>query len=162
MLEKVQAWWSGLSTREHTLLTMATALSFVFIFGFGILTPILRAQNSTALRLQTVTTERLLVQSGIERIQASSAHLAGSADDIDVFRRMVTESAKNKGLSITRLQATQGGGLQIILDLVDPVPLYVWLNELSSEPGGVVTEATLEGREGGYVQAVIELAAGGL
>ena len=159
MSEKIQVWWSGLAPREHALLAMAAGLSFVFLFGFGVLTPILRAQSDTATRLQAVTTEHLLIQRGIERLQANSSGVIGGVEDFDGFRLLVAESAKENGLSITRLQATQGGGLQIILDTADPLLLYAWLNQLSAQPGGIVTEATLEGREGGQVQAVIELSA---
>lgn len=161
MVEKIQIWWAGLAPREHILVTMAAALSLVFLLAFGFLAPLMRMHNNTSAELRTVTTEHVMVQQGVQRLQASSARTKGTVSDIDVFRLLVTETAKKNGLSITRLQATQSGGLQIILDAVNPIQLYTWLNELSEQPGGSVLEASIEVRGEGQIQAVVELLAGG-
>jgi len=158
-MDKVQAWWAGLAPREHILLAIAGGLTLLFVFAFGLIAPVQKAHSNAHSVLEATTKDYILVKRTVNQLDAGASQFVGKADDIDQFRLMVTQTAKQNALSITRLQSADDNSLQIILDTADPTRLYAWLEELSTLPGGVISGATIEGLEGGQVQAVIELVA---
>lgn len=154
-------WWQSREPREQVLIGIAALLTLVIIGVFGIYQPVKAANADAKLRLQNAAIDQALVRRGVQTLQGTAAIEAEPAANADTFRTLVTRSARGSGLSISRLQNSGDGGLQIVFEDVDPVRLFTWLDQMSAEPGGKVVSANISSRDAGMVLATIELQSAG-
>lgn len=77
----------------------------------------------------------------------------------DAFKAAITQSASEKGLSITRLQsgATTVG---VMIEQADPRLVFFWLEDLERRIGAAIVSLSVEQASGERVRVNVELSRG--
>jgi type II secretory pathway component PulM len=147
--------WIGLVPREKLLITIAAALTIGIVLVFGLVSPLVKAKADASQRLDRVSQDYALIEQGLRRIGPEESGSQRPASDSDAFRLEVIRMAQQSGLSVDRVQAGQGGRVQVVISDVSPPLMYAWLEEVARLPGGETYAATITSRADA-IQAVIE------
>lgn len=148
--------WNQREPREKVLIFVAAALSFIILVWFGIASPLRDANARAHDNLQQAIADKKLIEQSLANYRAGGQPALGAATDFDAFRSDVTRTAQLNGLAISRLQGNTDGSLQLVFSDAVPSSIFLWLEEISTYPGGAPVRANLSVRND-EIQAIIDL-----
>ncbi|MEO0882947.1 MAG: type II secretion system protein M [Pseudomonadota bacterium] len=153
-------WWETREPRERLLLSVAGVLTFLVLGYLLVIQPLSNARQQASQALASAQTDRAIVDRGISVLANTDVTSSGAAPDVDDFRTMVTRSAREAGLSLSRVQRGSDGTIQLRFDDAEPPRLFAWLATIESQPGGEIVAASISARNDERIEAVIELRGG--
>lgn len=153
-------WWETREPRERLLLSIAGGLTLLVLGYLLVIRPLSSAGQDADRALNSAQADRSIVERGIAVLSSSDATSAGAAPDVDDFRSMVTRSAREAGLSLSRVQRGGDGTIQLRFDDTEPPLLFAWLATIENQPGGEIVAASISARNDERIEAVIELRGG--
>ncbi|MEO1407024.1 MAG: type II secretion system protein GspM [Pseudomonadota bacterium] len=153
-------WWETREPRERLLLSIAALLTLLVLGYLLVISPLSSAREDAGRALASAQADRAIEERGIAAIGSADASSSGAAPDVDDFRTMVTRSAREAGLSLSRVQRGSDGTIQLRFDDAEPPRLFAWLATIESEPGGEIVAASISARNDERIEAVIELRGG--
>ncbi|MEG0009194.1 GspM family type II secretion system protein ExeM [Aeromonas lusitana] len=134
MMDKLQGWWRGISTREQRLVAVGGSFLLLGLCYWAIWQPI---ANRIAERERQVVNQQQTLAWLKEKGQEVLAMQASSGRQIDTSGTLdgvVNRTAFNQKIKIARLQP-QGQELQVWIDTVPFDDLLLWLATLSDQHG---------------------------
>ncbi|MNF48119.1 Type II secretion system protein M [compost metagenome] len=134
MMDKLQGWWRGISTREQRLVAVGGGIFLIGLCYWLIWQPV---ANRIAERERQVINQQQTLAWLKEKGQEVLAMQAGSGRQIDTSGTLdgvVNRTAFNQKIKIARLQP-QGQELQVWIDTVPFDDLLLWLATLSDQHG---------------------------
>ncbi|MGD2131802.1 MAG: type II secretion system protein GspM [Maricaulaceae bacterium] len=155
----MKQWWNGLSGRERALIALAGGV--VLALGFAQLVMIPLRKERAQAQAAFLESEQLLAEVRAGAARAPAASPAAVTDDGSSLRATLMATARARGLTISRVQPLDDGGLSLRFDAADPVVLYEWIAAAADDRGVLVRQASLSRVEsGGFVQATVVLEGG--
>ena len=134
MMDKLQGWWRGISTREQRLVAVGGGIFLIGLCYWLIWQPV---ANRIAERERQGINQQQTLAWLKEKGQEVLAMQAGSGRQIDTSGTLdgvVNRTAFNQKIKIARLQP-QGQELQVWIDTVPFDDLLLWLATLSDQHG---------------------------
>ena len=134
MMDKLQGWWHGISTREQRLVAVGGSCLLLGLCYWAIWQPV---ANRIAERERQVVNQQQTLAWLKEKGQEVLAMQGGSGRQIDTSGTLdgvVNRTAFNQKIKIARLQP-QGQELQVWIDTVPFDALLLWLATLSDQHG---------------------------
>lgn len=157
----MKSWWQGLVPRERFLIGVAGGLTTLVICFQFILVPALNARAAAKDNLQAATERLNVLQEAyqLKRLSDKQRPQTMNALSAEAFKAAVTQSATDKGLSISRLQNAGETSVSIVFDNSDPRLVFFWLNDVETRLGGQVERMSVEQSGGGQVRVNVDLEA---
>jgi len=152
-------WWAERDAREQLLLQIMLVAVTLFLAYMLVVRPILSKRDDLTRELDAAQIEADLVAAAIRE----TGSVSKTQSDIERvsnsdFRLVISRSAQQMGVSLTRLQPDQSGGLNIWADETTSTLLYTWLASLQDKHGIYVARASLQNSSGnGSIRAQILL-----
>lgn len=134
MMDKLQGWWRGISTREQRLVAVGGGILLLGLCYWAIWQPI---ANRIAERERQVSNQQQTLAWLKEKGQEVLAMQGSQGRQIDTSGTLdgvVNRTAFNQKIKIARLQP-QGQELQVWIDTVPFDDLLLWLATLSDQHG---------------------------
>ncbi|WP_310596939.1 GspM family type II secretion system protein ExeM [Aeromonas aquatica] len=134
MMDKLQGWWRGISTREQRLVAVGGSCLLIGLCYWAIWQPV---ANRIAERERQVVNQQQTLAWLKEKGQEVLAMQGSSGRQIDTSGTLdgvVNRTAFNQKIKIARLQP-QGQELQVWIDTVPFDALLLWLATLSDQHG---------------------------
>jgi general secretion pathway protein M len=134
MMDKLQGWWLGISTREQRLVAVGGSILLIGLCYWLIWQPV---ANRIAERERQVANQQQTLAWLKEKGQEVLALQGNSGRQIDTSGTLdgvVNRTAFNQKIKIARLQP-QGQELQVWIDTVPFDDLLLWLATLSDQHG---------------------------
>ena len=134
MMDKLQGWWHGISTREQRLVGVGGSILLLGLCYWVIWQPI---ANRIAERERQVINQQQTLAWLKEKGQEVLAMQGSSGRQIDTsgtLEGVVNRTAFNQKIKIARLQP-QGQELQVWIDTIPFDTLLLWLAALSDQYG---------------------------
>lgn len=134
MMDKLQGWWHGISTREQRLVAVGGSILLIGLCYWLIWQPV---ANRIAERERQVANQQQTLAWLKEKGQEVLALQGNSGRQIDTSGTLdgvVNRTAFNQKIKIARLQP-QGLELQVWIDTVPFDDLLLWLATLSDQHG---------------------------
>ncbi|MGY3944929.1 GspM family type II secretion system protein ExeM [Aeromonas tecta] len=134
MMDKLQGWWHGISTREQRLVAVGGSILLIGLCYWLIWQPV---ANRIAERERQVANQQQTLAWLKEKGQEVLALQGNSGRQIDTSGTLdgvVNRTAFNQKIKIARLQP-QGQELQVWIDTVPFDDLLLWLATLSDQHG---------------------------
>ncbi|MGC6501028.1 MAG: type II secretion system protein GspM [Henriciella sp.] len=159
----MKTWWSGLAARERYLMVCAAALLAVVVLFQFLLLPLYSTRSDMQADLERAGRKLERVETAYFQLRAagvSQAGVTGPAMNVDRFKAELTQSAREKGLGISRLQDS-GGRVGLTIDRGDPRLVFFWLEDLETRLGAKISRLSLEQAGGDFVRVTVEFEAGG-
>lgn len=132
-MDNIKTWWNGLILREQQLVGVCAVVLVIGIFYWGIWTPITDAERDAERALLAQQNTLSYVKQTANKI-AGLKQSGGPKGFSGSLSAAVTQSAKNYGLEITRMQP-QGNKIQVWMDEVPFDSLLGYLSDLVQEKG---------------------------
>jgi general secretion pathway protein M len=132
-VDNIKTWWNGLILREQQLVGACAVVLVIGIFYWGIWTPITDAERDAERALLAQQNTLSYVKQTANKI-AGLQQSGGSKGFSGSLSAAVTQSAKNYGLEITRMQP-QGNKIQVWMDEVPFDSLLGYLSDLVQKKG---------------------------
>ncbi len=153
-------WWRSREPREQLLLAAAGLVAVVVALVQGVWAPVASAREEAGGRRERASRDLATIQQGVAVMSGPDSGSQSAPPNPETFRAAVVASARERGLSINRLQTGPGGEVSVSMDDADPRVLFSWLAETRTLPGGEVISAAINNRGGGSVRAVVEFQGG--
>lgn len=162
----MRAWWESMAARERLLILVAGVLTVIVVAWQFVLVPSLSARAEASARLADSdrTVARLQESYGLQRARGSAAptNARPTSANMDDFKAGVTNSARQAGLAIARLQGNDPASVRLIFDDADPRLIFLWLEDVQANYSGQVSRFNMEQAGGGMVRVTVDLVPGGL
>lgn len=157
----MKTWWQGLVPREQLLIGVAGGLTALVICFQFILIPALDARAAAKDDMQSATERLNVLQEAYQSKRLGDTQRPQNINILsaEAFKAVVTQSATDKGLSISRLQNTGETSVGIVFDSSDPRLVFFWLNDVEMRLGGQVARLTVEQSGPGEVRVNVDLEA---
>ena len=151
----VVKWFSGRSPREQALLGLLGALLVGTVGWYGVANPLLNWRQAAAER--RAHAELAAVQAIQDANLVAGARTGRAAIAPDALPALLTATAAEAGVTVTREQPEGGGAHTVWLEGARPAAVFGWLAEVERR-GGVVRDVTALKSGGGVldVQATLE------
>lgn len=153
-------WWRAREPREQLLVALGGAVFVLVVLIQFVIIPVIagkadarRAYESEARMLDAVVAE--LASRPVALAGGSNA--AQSSLSGDALRTAVTTLARERGLSVARVQSGADGRISIAMESADPKVVFGWISECRAQYGVVVSRATLSESRDGTVRASVEV-----
>lgn len=154
----MKAWWLSLVLRERILIALAGSLtSLVVLFQF-VLSPMLNYRTELRAELERVSRDLERVETAYMRKRAMGGAMqpsSGMGISVDQLKAEITQSAREKGLEISRLQDT-AGRVGLTIDRGDPRLVFFWLEDIETRFGTKIARLNLEQAGGDRVRVTVE------
>lgn len=159
----MRSWWLGLASRERILVGTAGLLSVFVVLVQFVIVPSLDQRAALRADVETTTVRLERTERAYQRDRATGFRNAASASVIaaqgEDLKAQITQSAREKGLAISRLQGS-GGEVGLLIEQADPRLVFFWLEDVESRLGAQITNLTLEQSSGELVRVNVEVVAG--
>ncbi|MEL6829859.1 MAG: type II secretion system protein GspM [Pseudomonadota bacterium] len=159
----MRSWWLGMAPRERILVSVAGLLTSLVVLVQFIVIPMLDHRDALRADLETSTLRLERIERAYQRDRATGFRNAASASVIaaqgEDLKAQITQSAREKGLAISRLQGT-GGEVGLLIEQADPRLVFFWLEDVENRLGAQITSLTMEQSRGELVRVNVELVAG--
>lgn len=154
-------WWYDRDERERLLLTVMGIMIFLFLVYFLIYIPIKNHRTDLQYQYQAAISDAAIVNSAI--LEASKIKENDTerqiTSDADI-RQVISQSAQQLGLTLTRLQPDQTSGLNVWVDSVETPVFYRWVLDLQKKHGIYVARASLNNDNNGLIRVQLLLKSG--
>lgn len=146
--------------REQVLLAGLAVLLLLTVLWFGVLAPAINWRSDAAQRYANAAEgyETLLVQASEYRARSAQAVTAG---DREPLRTLADRTARERGLSISRVQPLEDGRLGVWMEQSDADALMGWLSVLAREHGVSAERVSLDRENDNRVRAQLTLVRAG-
>lgn len=152
-------WWMNLEVRERILIYVAGALAIFFVAWQFVMVPTIEDRRIARADLSATTTRLNILQEAYQGklVLGSVSTPSQPTLSSDAFKTSVTQSASEKGISISRLQTDQDNALGIIIEDVDPRLAFFWLNDIEARLGGVIERLSIEQAGNGNARVSVDI-----
>lgn len=137
MIARVQAWYTGLTTREWTLVTIAGVLAGLIVLIYGVVLPVGHAFDAADARhvASVQRTERLMAA-----LRLLDARPAGPASRTGAgpVEQTVAASAEQAGFVLQSNQPRGSDVTAIVIASARPAAVFAWLDALAGT--GVIVD----------------------
>ncbi|MHB1207113.1 MAG: type II secretion system protein GspM [Rhodospirillaceae bacterium] len=151
----MKQWWDERQPRERTLLMGLGAVTAALLLYQFALRPLVDYRRAAADSYASALEMLSEVEAGaadIQRAQSAAPMHTGAT------RTLVSTTAVELGVPITRLQPSENATLDVWLDDVAAPMLFTWIARLRERHGVSVLRATLQKNDGAGVRAQITFA----
>ena len=156
MRARLQALWSGLNPRERMLVGIALALTGLLLFWLFVYRPISHYPTSQKRAYERAVLDLKLMK------KAQSGLRSGLVNPVrpeqlapEKFQSVLTRTASENGLSITRRQPKGDREVSLWFEGVNSRTLYVWLQKLTKQYNIRVVRAQISRDDPGGVRAML-------
>ena len=151
MTGSLKARWTAMTARERGLIVLASVVALALAgVQFG-LVPLAAKRDQARAAYAEAAVVLAEVRDGAARLETLGA--SGEGPEPGALRAVLTASATQRGLAITRVQPLDDDALSVRFDSAEPASLYAWLTSLTETTGARVRQATVR-RDGGSADAV--------
>ena len=158
----MMAWWDTREPREKLLIALAGLLLVVAVLQQALVHPLLAAHAEARGKHDRAVQVLDIVASNSQAIEARRMSSVASPVQPtltgDALRAALTALAAQRGLDVSRLQTTSGGGFSISMETVDPQQFFEWLSEAEALFGADVQNAVVNSASDGQVRVTIDFA----
>lgn len=146
--------------REQALLAGLAVLLVLTVLWFGVLAPALNWRSEAVRRYANAAEgyETILVQAAQYRALSEGAV---NVADQEPLRTLADRTARERGLSISRVQPLEDGRLGVWLEQADADAMMGWLNTLSLEHGVSAVRVSVDRESDARVRAQLTLSRAG-
>jgi general secretion pathway protein M len=154
MMQRVSAWYIGLTQRERALVGVAGALAALVVVVYGIVLPLGGALDDAALRHREATERAGRITAGLEALKrapvARAAALAGPVEQV------AGASAQEAGFVVQSNQRRGSDVAVLVIPTARPSAALAWLDALASQ-GLAVEQLTMTPAPDGTVSINVTL-----
>lgn len=153
-------WWTNLSDRERVLVSIAGVLMAIVVFWFFVIQPIMKSNEHSHERLMTASKRMQLLEGAVQTKMVRAMSFTPADERVTVrgsLKSNVTQSAAEKGLSISRIQGDDDSVVGVFIDDADPRLLFYWADDLERNQGAEIISMTIDQAGGTVVRARLEL-----
>ena len=147
-------YWINLSKREKQLVSIALAISTVFLLWQFALKPLL-AYPAKQQKIYQKTQSNLRIMQDGQSVLANIAPVEKSKLPVSDIFAQVTKSAGEHGLIISRRQPNGNTGISLWFAKVQAPQFYHWLDDLTKKHDVTILRASINRNDGGTIQAQI-------
>ena len=156
-------WWRGLAPRERYLIAGAVGLTILVVLVQFVILPMSAARAGLRADLEKANRDLERIETAYFQLRAAGVSASAASQtsvDIDRFKAELTQSAREKGLSIARLQ-DNSGRVGLTIDRSDPRLVFFWLEDIETRLGATIARLSLEQAGGELVRVTVEFDGGG-
>jgi general secretion pathway protein M len=146
------ALWTEREPREKVLIGVALGLVFVLLLGQFVIKPMMNYPVAQKRVLEQAERDLNVMRDGKLALMGAKPQVR-QALEVNEAQSMITNSAGQNGLAITRRQPNGDTGLTVWLETVDSKLMYQWLDELTGKYEISVLGANLNRNDDGTVRA---------
>jgi len=152
--------WTDRNARERRLLAVAGGLLALLLLWQFVLKPVADYRANARLAYERAQARLVTMQrSAGEAMALMAERRGGQAKAAEDVRGAAMASARAKGVTVTRLQPMEDGGVTLWIDGADTRILYDWVVMLERDHGITVIKASLSANDGAAtVRAQLQLA----
>lgn len=152
-------WWNERTEREKALLFVMGGVCTCFILYMALVRPVWDYRRESKGYFEEAMLLHADVSAAASELAAQSPGQSFPATRDDrPARVLASASARDLGLGVIRIQPLENNSVSFWLDGVDVATLFVWIVDLQTEHGIVVTRADIQRQPDGLsVQAQIVL-----
>jgi general secretion pathway protein M len=152
MIARIESWWTARTPRERVLLATMSVALVAFVLWFGAYRPLAQAHAAAERRYDAALSEQAAVRAAaarIRRLQAQATAPTRTAPPAEA----VNASAAEAGLTLTRVEPEEAGGVQAAIGGVSSTKLFAWLAALQRDYGVTPRHLTVIKDEAGGLSA---------
>ncbi len=145
----MKAWWLARTPRERVLLGVMGVFLFVLIFAQGLVAPILSGRVAAERSFVSANADLAFVRQGAAQLalvrgeNPANGQANTTQDTSQSVRAVVGGTHAAFGLQINAVTPSGDDQVAVRLDEANAIALYAWLQQLQSDYGVVVTEASI-------------------
>ncbi|WP_262696261.1 type II secretion system protein M [Kordiimonas aquimaris] len=155
----MNVYWNKLSTRERALIMGAGGLFVLLILSLVIVRPLINYQAGSEAELIAAKEEYRVIASLVASYNTTQDKRSISAQKLPSSqspRILISTSAREKGLIVSRIQPSEDGNLTLWMDSVSSIVFYEWLNTLEQRHSLSPNLASLQKNGDGTLRAQIQ------
>lgn len=153
-------WWRAREPREQLLVALGGVIFVLVVLIQFVIIPVIagKADARQAFEGEARTLDAVVAELASRPVAlAAGSNTAQSSLSGDALRTAVTTLARERGLSVARVQSGADGRISIAMESADPKAVFGWISECRAQYGVVVSRATLSESRDGTVRASIEV-----
>ncbi len=157
-------WWRAREPREQLLVALGGVVFVLVMLIQFVVIPVVtgKAEARRAFDNEARVLDALVAELAARPVAlAAGTSTAQSSLSGDALRTAVTTLARERGLSVARVQSGADGRISIAMDSADPKAVFGWISECRAQYGVVVSRATLSQSRDGTVRASVEVQGSG-
>lgn len=153
-------WWRAREPREQLLVALGGAVFVLVVLIQFVIIPVIAGKADAR---QAFENEARMLDAVVAELASRPVTLAAGSNTAqsslsgDALRTAVTTLARERGLSVARVQSGADGRISIAMESADPKAVFGWISECRAQYGVVVSRATLSESRDGTVRASIEV-----
>ncbi|MFN3425590.1 MAG: type II secretion system protein GspM [Novosphingobium meiothermophilum] len=159
MMQRISAWFLGLTARERMLVSLAAALAGVILLVYGLVLPLGHALDEAAVRHRLATEQAGRMATGLALLKrapaAAAPTLAGPVD------QAANAAAQEAGFVVQSSQRQGDDAAVLVIPSARPAAALVWLDGLAAK-GLAVDQVTMTPAPDGSVAINLTLRRGGV
>ncbi len=141
--------FENLAPRERVLVLLAGVLVLLFILWQFILSPVLDGRASANRALETAKRDYQIVSNGVHKLPAQN----GGQTKTAFTQNDIIEAARRANITISRMQPSDDGAVEIWLDDSPTLSIYSFLSDFDTRFNARTMKAQMTRREDGTVAA---------
>lgn len=153
-------WWRAREPREQLLVALGGVVFVLVVVIQFVIIPVIagKADARQVFENEARMLDAVVVELASRPVAlAAGSNTAQSSLSGDALRTAVTTLARERGLSVARVQSGADGRISIAMESADPKVVFSWISECRAQYGVVVSRATLSESRDGTVRASIEV-----
>lgn len=157
----MKIFWVNLTARERILVMVAGGLLVLFSVALGVVRPLSQYYNQSQQNLAAAQGElKALVEltSEYSRLQNTDSNAAKPDGNTQSARVIISVSARDAGLVVSRIQPAEDGRLTLWMDSVASPAFYRWLRDLEEVHGLAPELVSLQKAGSGSLRAQVQFA----
>lgn len=139
----MKTYWASLTRREQTLMAVAGGLLALFAVYIGAVMPLIRYQSDAKIALTQASRVYEAVARSAQTVEQSQHRDTPEANQQPV-RLALTSVAREKGVTLNRIQPETDQTLTLWIESVSVAALYSWLLQLENEHGIAPLKVTIQ------------------
>jgi len=141
----MKRWLTERSARERGMLAAAAVALLCLMLGQFVFAPLIAHRAGERAAWQRALDDLAEVEAAVPEILAlrAQAQRRGTEDRGGALRSIVSRTAKQGGLTLSRLAPASSGGLEVWFDAARAPALFAWMTALEGEYGIEIAKATL-------------------
>ena len=155
----MNTFWQKLSGREQVLVSGAAGLFVLLALAFFVIRPLINYRSNSDMDLAAAKAEYRVIASLAathDRAQAAPISTEQSRPNGQSSRILISTSARDKGLIVSRIQPAEDNSLTLWMDSVSSSAFYVWLRSLEIENGLTPNLVSLQKNGDGTLRAQVQ------
>jgi general secretion pathway protein M len=154
MMQRMTAWYIGLTTRERILVSVAGALAALIVLIYGIVLPVGNALDKAAVRHREATERAGRIAAGIDVLKRAPQGRAAVASG--PVEQIAAGSAQEAGFVVQSNQKRGADMAVLVIPTARPSAVLAWLDGLAGQ-GLAVEQVTMTPAPDGSVAVNVTL-----